>query len=60
MGLEPIKHLSSHFECDAFTSFAIYPFILTFLKSFIPSNYNLYHQSKQLIFYERNKKPNKF
>ena len=24
-GIEPLKQMSSHFECDAFTNFAIYP-----------------------------------
>ena len=51
MGLEPIKQWSSHFECDAFTNFAIYPF-LTFLKSLLQAYYNLYYETKQIIFYE--------
>lgn len=28
-GVEPSKQMSSHFECDASTNFAIYPIIIT-------------------------------
>lgn len=28
-GVEPSRQMSSHFECDASTNFAIYPIIIT-------------------------------